>query len=55
MFRFKGKDSEINVGTKNPEFSEWKWLNHKSLIDNIVPFKKSTYVKVVSEFKDIFK
>jgi len=54
VFRFKGKDSEINVETKNPEFSEWKWTNYKSLADNIVPFKRAIYAKVIKEFKDIF-
>ena len=32
-FKFLGKDSEINVGTDNPEFSEWKWSNHNLLVD----------------------
>ena len=27
LFRFTGIDNDINVGTENPEFSEWKWLD----------------------------
>ena len=54
VFRFTGKDRDINVGTENPEFSEWKWLKHVSLINNIVPFKKELYIKIIKEFKNIF-
>jgi putative (di)nucleoside polyphosphate hydrolase len=54
IFRFKGKNNEIDVGTENPEFSEWKWLNHKLLLNNAVPFKRDVYEKVLKEFKDFF-
>ena len=53
-FKFTGKDSEINVGTENPEFSEWKWTKINSIINNIVPFKKNVYSIILEEFKDIF-
>ena len=54
-FKFLGDDSEINVGTENPEFSEWKWSNHNLLVENIVPFKRIVYSKILEEFSDIFK
>ncbi len=54
VFRFTGKDSDINVGTENPEFSEWKWCNHNILTKNAVPFKKNIYKSVLEEFKDLF-
>ena len=54
VFQFTGKNSDINVGTENPEFSEWKWTNHDTLIDNAVPFKRDLYQKVLEEFKNIF-
>ena len=53
-FIFTGKDSDIDVGTSNPEFSEWKWLSHELLTENIVPFKRKVYVKILNEFKNIF-
>ena len=53
-FRFKGSDEEINVGTANPEFSEWRWTNHNLLVENIVPFKRNTYKIILDEFKDLF-
>ena len=53
-FQFTGKDSDINVGTDNPEFSEWKWTKMNLIIDNIVPFKRDVYSTILEEFKDIF-
>ena len=53
-FKFTGLDSDINVDTKNPEFSIWKWAKIDSIIDNIVPFKRDVYSKILEEFKDIF-
>ena len=54
VFRFTGKDNEINVETEKPEFSEWKWINKNTLTENAVPFKKALYSKVLIEFKSIF-
>ena len=51
-FQFTGKDTDINVGTKNPEFSEWKWARIDTMVDNIVPFKRDVYSKVLDEFRD---
>ena len=47
VFRFTGKNIDINVGTENPEFSEWKWSDHNALTDNVVPFKKDLYKKIL--------
>ena len=55
VFRFTGKESDVNVRTVNPEFSEWKWAKFDSLVDDIVPFKRVVYKKILDEFKDIFK
>ncbi len=53
-FRFKGEEIDINVGTENPEFSEWKWSHHNLLVENIVPFKRVVYEKILEEFKSLF-
>jgi len=53
-FDFIGEDHDINVGTDNPEFSEWKWTRMNSIVDSIVPFKRDVYSKILEEFKDIF-
>ena len=55
IFFFSGEDEEINVDTENPEFSEWKWINHKELIENAVPFKRKVYKTILDEFADNFQ
>lgn len=48
--RFTGKDSDINLQTKHPEFSHWRWVSAKELPEVIVPFKKQLYRELVAEF-----
>ncbi|MDA8740291.1 RNA pyrophosphohydrolase [Rhodobacteraceae bacterium] len=50
LMRFLGSDTEVNIQTETPEFSAWKWIPPNALVENIVPFKKSVYQKVLSEF-----
>ncbi|RZO39687.1 MAG: RNA pyrophosphohydrolase [Rhodobacteraceae bacterium] len=50
LMRFLGSDAEVNIQTETPEFSAWKWIPPDALVENIVPFKKSVYQKVLSEF-----
>ena len=47
--RFLGKDNEINLNTKHPEFIEWKWLEPNKLPEVIVDFKKDLYLKLLKE------
>ena len=54
VFRFIGTNKDINVGTENPEFSEWKWIDHNNLIESAVPFKRNLYEKILEEFKTFF-
>ena len=51
--RFIGKESEINLNVKKPEFIEWKWIDAEELPNVIVEFKKHIYVKLLSELKKI--
>ena len=53
-FQFTGEENDVNVGTVNPEFSEWKWTKINSIVDEIVPFKRDVYSVILEEFKDIF-
>ena len=52
LMRFTGTDDQINIQTEYPEFSEWCWLPASELVANIVPFKRSVYEQVLSEFND---
>ena len=49
--RFIGKNNEINVKTKKPEFIEWKWIKMDELPKVIVAFKKNVYEKLLIEIK----
>lgn len=51
--RFRGDDSEINVNTPEPEFAQWKWLPIEALPRLVVPFKRDTYARVISAFRDL--
>lgn len=53
LLRFHGNDSDINIATDHPEFSEWRWLAPEDLIDNIVPFKRAVYEAVLAEFGSV--
>ena len=52
LLRFQGSDSDINIATQHPEFSEWRWLPPEELVDAIVPFKREVYQQVLKEFGD---
>ena len=49
IVRFLGKDSEINLETKYPEFIDWKWIEPKLLPEVIVNFKKNLYLNLLKE------
>jgi len=52
--RLLGTDSDINtMRTEEPEFSTWKWMTPEQMLEQIVPFKRRTYEKVLREFSDI--
>ena len=54
IVRFKGKESEINLRTKHPEFIEWKWIEMGDLPKVIVNFKKNVYENLLIELKKYF-
>lgn len=51
--RFTGQDSDINIVTAHPEFSQWQWVEMRRLPDLIVPFKRVLYQAIVDEFRDL--
>jgi len=51
--RFLGRDSDIDIATKNPEFDAWKWAPIDSLPEVIVAFKRALYVELVRQFKPL--
>jgi putative (di)nucleoside polyphosphate hydrolase len=53
LMRFTGADSDIDIATRHPEFSHWKWAPIDDLVGLIVPFKRGLYQAVVEEFRPL--
>ena len=53
LIRFTGTDSDINITTEIPEFEQWKWVDFKELLSDIIPFKLKLYKQIVDEFKEL--
>ena len=49
VMKFLGKNDEINIRTKKPEFLNWKWIKSSDLPGIAVDFKVSIYEKLVKE------
>ena len=52
LCRFLGRDSDVNIATKHPEFREWKWIPPEQLPELIVPFKRELYRRLLADFAD---
>ena len=52
LARFLGTDADIDIATKDPEFSHWKWVEPDELPDLIVPFKRDMYRAIIDGFAD---
>ena len=44
--------AKININTKKPEFSEYKFINSREVLNGINHFKKPIYGKVIGYFKE---
>ena len=49
IMKFIGKNEEINVKTKNPEFLDWKWIDASKISSIAVDFKVEMYKKLEKE------
>ena len=49
IMKFVGKNKEINVKTKNPEFLDWKWIKSSELTKVVVKFKLNIYEEIEKE------
>ena len=52
LYKFEGTESDINIHTEHPEFSDFKWVTKDFLVPNIVPFKKEIYKKLLEKFSN---
>ena len=49
IMQFLGKTKEINIKTKDPEFSDWKWIEFLDLPKVAIDFKVNIYKKLREE------
>lgn len=52
LLRYLGRDDEIDIATKEPEFRAWKWAEPQELPLLIVSFKQELYRQVLAAFAD---
>lgn len=50
LIRFLGSDEDININTDCPEFEEWKWIDEKDLLQDVIQFKIVLYKRIIEEF-----
>jgi putative (di)nucleoside polyphosphate hydrolase len=55
LVEFKGQDNQVNIDTREPEFSNWKWISPQEIIHSIVSFKRPLYEEVMKEFWEYLK
>ena len=53
VMRFVGKETEINIKTKKPEFLDWKWIDLEDLPKLAVSFKLHVYKAIRHELSKI--
>ena len=49
--RFTGTDADIDIKTRHPEFSAWKWAPIETLPDLAIAFKRPIYERLVAAFR----
>jgi|TARA_A100001388_G_scaffold275776_1_gene261977 putative (di)nucleoside polyphosphate hydrolase len=53
LMRYIGKDEDININTKKPEFLEWKWIDISKITEVVVDFKLEVYKELQEKIKKI--
>ena len=53
LMRYIGKDEDININTKKPEFLEWKWIDISRITELVVDFKLEVYKELQEKIKKI--
>ena len=53
IMKFLGNEKDINIKTKHPEFTDWKWLNSYDLPNVAVDFKINVYKRLLDEINSL--
>jgi putative (di)nucleoside polyphosphate hydrolase len=52
LYRFHGRDDQVNIATGHAEFARWQWMQADDLVASIVPFKRQVYEQIVTTFRE---
>ena len=52
LFRYLGRDDQVDLRTAHPEFRGWRWADPAELPGIAVPFKQQLYRDVLAAFAD---
>ena len=55
LMRFRGRDDDINLESRHPEFNRWIWVPPDHVPDLAVSFKRDVYQKVLVEFQSLIR
>ncbi len=53
LMKYLGKNDEINIRTRKPEFLEWKWIDLDMITEVVVDFKLHVYKELKKKIKKI--
>ena len=53
LMKFVGREKEINIKTKNPEFLDWKWIDLNQITEVVVDFKLHVYKEIQDKVKKL--
>ena len=53
LMKYLGKDNDINIKTKKPEFLDWKWVDLEEITKLVVDFKLHVYQEVQKKVEKI--
>lgn len=51
VMRYKGSDADFDLGSNQPEFSDWQWIPLRELPALAVHFKRELYRNIITEFQ----
>lgn len=55
LFYFTGEESEINLTACEPEFKQYSWAPFAFALEQVVPFKKESYLSAAVRLKPLIK
>ena len=53
IMKFLGRNDEININTKNPEFLDWKWIELDKITEVVIDFKLHIYIELKEKIMKI--